>query len=211
MTRGGQRPSSGRSGVVVGDQTRSTASGRSARALPPNAKNPWVSKSAFRLYLRCPYAFFQIDSGLVTREAMIDELGEQLIADGIAFEQSVVSAAVPLPPDVDFREALAGDVPLYGLSLLRNDKLKIFGIPDDIDPRSRTCRRSARSLAPQDPRRAGRPRSPLVIASIGPFADSRIRGEQHSDHSRVHCSRNGTGSSPATALTRRAWLSSQMP
>jgi hypothetical protein len=47
----------------------------------------------------------------------------------------VVSAAVPLPPDVDFREALAGDVPLYGLSLLRNDKKKIFGIPDGIDPR----------------------------------------------------------------------------
>ena len=64
------------------------------------------------MYLRCPHAFFQIDSGLVAREAMIDELGEQLIADGIAFEQSVASTAVPLPPDVGVREALAGDAPL---------------------------------------------------------------------------------------------------
>jgi hypothetical protein len=61
---------------------------------------------------------------------------EQLIAAGIAFEQSVVSTAVVTPPDVGFREALAGDVPIYGLPLLRNDKLKIFGIPDGIDPRA---------------------------------------------------------------------------
>jgi hypothetical protein len=75
---------------------------RRERALPPNAKHPWVSKTQFLLYLRCPYAFFQIDAGYVAPAVMIDELGERLIEEGIEFEQSVTSTAVPLQAGVDF-------------------------------------------------------------------------------------------------------------
>jgi predicted RecB family nuclease len=104
------------------------------RALPPNAKNPWVSKTQFRLYLRCPYAFFQIDSGALAPAVMIDELGEQLIEQGVTFEQTVISEIAPLPPEMSFEQALIGDAPIYGLPLIRNERLKILGIPDGIDP-----------------------------------------------------------------------------
>lgn len=107
---------------------------RRDRTLPPNAKNHWVSKTQFLLYLRCPYAFFQIDAGYVAPDVMVDELGERLIEEGIEFEQSVTSTAVPLPAGVDFEQALTGDVPFHGLPVLRNEKRKIIGRPDGIDP-----------------------------------------------------------------------------
>jgi hypothetical protein len=86
------------------------------------------------LYLRCPYAFFQIDAGYIAPEVMVDELGERLIEEGIEFEQSVTSTGVPLPAGVDFQQALTGDVPFHGLPVLRNEKRHIIGRPDGIDP-----------------------------------------------------------------------------
>jgi predicted RecB family nuclease len=105
-----------------------------SRTLPPNAKNPWISKTQLRLYLRCPYAFFQIDSGALAPAVMIDELGEQLIEQGVTFEQSVISEIAPLRSEISLEQALIGDAPVYCLPLIRNDRLKLLGIPDGIDP-----------------------------------------------------------------------------
>ncbi len=105
-----------------------------ARALPPNAKNHWVSKTQFLLYLRCPYAFFQIDAGYLPAAAMVDELGEQLIEEGIEFEQGVTATVAPLPAGVDFDQLLTGEAPFYGVPVLRDQKREIFGRPDGIDP-----------------------------------------------------------------------------
>ena len=104
------------------------------KRLPPNAKNHLVSKTQFLLYLRCPYAFFQIDVGYLSPTVMVDELGEQLIEEGIEFEESVTSAAAPLPAGVDFDQALTGEAPFYGVPVLRNEKREIVGRPDGIDP-----------------------------------------------------------------------------
>jgi predicted RecB family nuclease len=107
---------------------------RRNRTVLPNAGNPWVSKTQFLLYLRCPYAFFQIDAGYLAPDVMVDELGERLIKEGIDFEQTVTSTTTPLPPEVDLDQALTGERPFYGLPVLRNQKLKILGVPDGIDP-----------------------------------------------------------------------------
>jgi predicted RecB family nuclease len=65
---------------------------------------------------------------------MVDELGEQLIKEGIEFELAVTSTATQLPAAVEFDQALTGDVPFFGVPVLRNQKRKILGVPDGIDP-----------------------------------------------------------------------------
>jgi hypothetical protein len=55
-----------------------------------------VSKSNVTSYLRCPYAFYLIDSGALSPADAIDALGERLIEEGVAFEASITAQAVPL-------------------------------------------------------------------------------------------------------------------
>ncbi len=99
------------------------------RRRPPS----WVSKSDVVSYLRCPYAFWQIDSGALAPELAIDPLGERLIEEGVAFERSVTTEAEPLPPDLDLTDVLAGDARIYGLPRLENRELRLRGIPDAVD------------------------------------------------------------------------------
>ena len=105
--------------------------------LPPRrSRRPlsWVSKSDVTSYLRCPYAFWQIDSGALMPSDAIDALGEKLIEEGMEFERSVIAEAVPPAPKVELEDALAANDRIYELPLLRNDALRLRGVPDAVDP-----------------------------------------------------------------------------
>lgn len=93
----------------------------------------WVSKSNVTSYLRCPYAFYLIDSGALSPADAIDALGERLIEEGVAFEASITAEAVPLPADVDLEAALLMEGRLYGLPMLSNEALRLRGVPDAVD------------------------------------------------------------------------------
>lgn len=92
----------------------------------------WVSKTDLLRFLRCPYAFVQVDRGLLAAEALIDPISRQLIDDGTEFHEQVVAAAVPMPEDVSLADALVGDSTLLGLPVLRNKRLKLLGAPDGV-------------------------------------------------------------------------------
>lgn len=99
----------------------------------PQRRLNWVSKTDVVRYLRCPYAFWQIDSGALAPEAAIDALGERLIEDGVAFEGTVTAEARPLPPGVDLADAFVTEARVYGLPRLENHQLELHGIPDAVD------------------------------------------------------------------------------
>jgi predicted RecB family nuclease len=105
----------------------------SERPPQPQRTRTWVSKSDLIRYLRCPYAFWMVDSGRLAPQLAIDQLGEQLIQEGVAFERSVTSVAQPLPPEIGLADALRSDARIYGLPHLENPQLKLHGIPDAVD------------------------------------------------------------------------------
>jgi predicted RecB family nuclease len=99
----------------------------------PHPKGEWVSKSDLVAYLRCPYAFWLLDTRQIQFWETLGSLGPQLIAEGQAFHQEVLRAAMPLPAGTDFRSLLAKDVIVLGLSdVFRNPSLKILGRPDGV-------------------------------------------------------------------------------
>jgi hypothetical protein len=55
----------------------------------------WVSKTDSTRYLRCPYAFYLLDRGLVGFNDTVNQEQVRLIAEGVAFQNSVEAAAVP--------------------------------------------------------------------------------------------------------------------
>jgi hypothetical protein len=46
----------------------------------------WVSKTELTRYMRCPYAFYLLDRGLVTFEDTVTELQVRLIEQGVEFQ-----------------------------------------------------------------------------------------------------------------------------
>jgi predicted RecB family nuclease len=93
----------------------------------------WVSKSDLTSYLRCPYAFWLIDSGALAPEEAIDALGERLIEEGVSFERSITTEAQPPPPELDLATAFLTDIRIFGLPLLRNETMGFHGVPDAVD------------------------------------------------------------------------------
>lgn len=96
----------------------------------------WVSKTDLTSFLRCPYAWWQIDQGLISVGEILGPLDERLIDEGNAFHQKVEASATPVPSDADLPELLAGDVKLLGFPVLENDDLMIYGAPDGVDAES---------------------------------------------------------------------------
>jgi len=93
----------------------------------------WVSKTDLIRYLECPYAFAQLDRGIITPADLVGAVGEQLIDAGIDFHENIVAAAVPLPENVDLAEALASEETVLSLPTMRNPNLKILGAPDGVE------------------------------------------------------------------------------
>lgn len=105
---------------------------RLTEALRPRRAPSWVSKTDVMRYLRCPYAFWQIDRGAISANAALDALGAQLVDDGHHFHAAVAADAQPLPAGTTLADAFAGDLTVHGLPPLRNRALRIRGIPDAV-------------------------------------------------------------------------------
>lgn len=93
----------------------------------------WVSQRDIQLYLRCPYAFVQIDRRLLPREVMVDELSERLMKEGLAFHTDVYATAMPRRRK-SLPEALRGDKLFVEPTWFMNRHLKISGLVDGVDP-----------------------------------------------------------------------------
>jgi predicted RecB family nuclease len=117
---------------MEGTGNRSRGSGIDARAARRRDRRDWVSKSDLVRFLRCPYAFVQVDRGLLLPEDLVDPLSQQLIDDGNAFHEGVLADALPLPEGMDLADALAAPGTLFGIPVLRNEELKLLGAPDGV-------------------------------------------------------------------------------
>jgi CRISPR/Cas system-associated exonuclease Cas4 (RecB family) len=95
----------------------------------------WVSKTDLTRYLRCPYAFYVLDRGLVTFDETVNEHQARLIAGGINFHTSVEATAVPrIIEPADLPGVLADEsIRLFGVPVFENPTLEIYGKPDAID------------------------------------------------------------------------------
>lgn len=94
----------------------------------------WVSKTNLIDYVRCPYAFWLLDQGLVSRRDMVSEAVRQLAAEGVRFQAGVESRATPIEvspkelPRLLRKEGIFLNTPLF-----ENKSFKIYGRPDGID------------------------------------------------------------------------------
>jgi predicted RecB family nuclease len=95
----------------------------------------WVSKTDLTRYLRCPYAFYLLDRGLVAFEDTVNEQQAGLIAEGITFHTDVEAAAVhrTIEPSELPRVLAEESIRLFGVPVFENPTLEIYGKPDAID------------------------------------------------------------------------------
>jgi predicted RecB family nuclease len=93
----------------------------------------WVSKTDVTSYLRCPYAFWLTDSGQLDRAELLSPSEAELAGAGIAFERSVVEAAVPvqMPPGGE-AELFTQDHTILEVRAFRNPGLRLIGRPDGV-------------------------------------------------------------------------------
>lgn len=96
----------------------------------------WVSKTDLISFLRCPFAWWQIDQGLISAEDILGPLEEKVIEDGSFFHRQVEATALPAPEGRGLSELLATDAKLLGLPVLENADLLIRGAPDGVDAAS---------------------------------------------------------------------------
>jgi predicted RecB family nuclease len=95
----------------------------------------WVSKTDLIRFLRCPYAFYLLDRGLISFPNTVDETQKRLIQQGVEFQASVEATAVPRAIDsADLPSVFANEsIRLFGIPVLENENLKIYGRPDGVD------------------------------------------------------------------------------
>lgn len=115
----------------TGSGSRSERRGRRQPQISEPVVNEWVSKTDFVRFLRCPYAFVQLDRGVIAAEELIDPLGEQLIEDGIQFHIQVLATAEP-GYDETALEDTDGDATFMGLPVLYNRDRMLYGSPDGV-------------------------------------------------------------------------------
>jgi predicted RecB family nuclease len=100
-------------------------------------KGSWVSKTDMTRYVRCPYAFWLLDGGLISFSEMVDEFQGRLLAGGRDFETVVNEAAMPVVIEPGkLGRLLRRDVRLLGTPEFANRKLRLRGRPDGIDAAS---------------------------------------------------------------------------
>lgn len=110
--------------------------------LPPGlasrtADQDWVTKTDLMTYLRCPYTYSLLYRGEIDRAELFDEFLLELLAEGVEFHDQVDATAplVALTSEDELDELLSADVTVLHPPVSFNDKLKIYGMPDGIDPR----------------------------------------------------------------------------
>jgi predicted RecB family nuclease len=95
----------------------------------------WVSKTDLTRYVRCPYAFYLVDRGLIPFEATVNQQQARLIAEGIAFQTEVEAPAVPriISPSELSQVLTEESIRLFRVPVFENPALEIYGQPDAID------------------------------------------------------------------------------
>jgi predicted RecB family nuclease len=100
------------------------------------AGDEWVSKTDLTTYIRCPFAFWKLFQGAITRADLFDPQTQALVDEGIAFHDQVDAMAEPT--DVATPEAVRGlldaGTTVLNPPLIENPSLMIFGRPDGIIP-----------------------------------------------------------------------------
>jgi predicted RecB family nuclease len=86
-------------------------------------------------YLRCPYAFYMLDRGLIGFHDTVNEQQARLIDEGVAFQESVESTAVPRRIEAtELPRVFAEEsVRLFQVPVFENWTLQIYGQPDGVD------------------------------------------------------------------------------
>lgn len=99
-------------------------------------KNRWVTKTDLLRYIRCPYAFWVLETGQLSFAQTVTPQQAGLIDAGIAFQQKVEAVAKPIVVDVEDLPSLfaAEDRTVYlsAMSPLENEKLGLRGLPDGV-------------------------------------------------------------------------------
>lgn len=92
-----------------------------------------MSKTDVVRYLRCPYAFWLVDSGQLSSAKLLSPFEEQLAQDGVSFERGIFAAAPPIamPPGGE-AELFSEDHTLLDVRTFRSPRLRLIGRPDGL-------------------------------------------------------------------------------
>jgi len=96
-----------------------------------------VTKTDLVSYVRCPYTYSLLYRGEINRADLFDEFLLALLAEGEEFHDQVdaTAPAVELTSEEQLDELLGAGVTVLHPPVGFNDNLKIYGMPDGIDPR----------------------------------------------------------------------------
>lgn len=97
-------------------------------------KNRWVTKTDLLRYVRCPYAFWLVDTGQLSFAQTVTPMQAGLIDAGVVFQDKVEADAVVVVVD-DLATLFAAEdetVYLSALPPLVNKKLAFRGLPDGV-------------------------------------------------------------------------------
>jgi predicted RecB family nuclease len=85
--------------------------------------------------LRCPYAFYLLDRGLVPFDKTVNEQQARLLEEGVAFQAGVEAAVVPVTIELAELPGLLAQesIRVHGVPVFENPELEIYGKPDAID------------------------------------------------------------------------------
>lgn len=91
----------------------------------------WVTKSDITSYFRCPYAYWLLYTGKITFEQTLSRYSQQLIQEGVAFQEEIEARAEPIT--IEPSEFKKVDLRILNTPTMENAGLKIRGRPDGID------------------------------------------------------------------------------
>ncbi|WP_024366430.1 ribonuclease H-like domain-containing protein [Arthrobacter sp. TB 26] len=96
----------------------------------------WVTKTELMTYVRCPYTYSLLHRGELDPADLFDDFILDLIAQGQEFHDRVDAMAptIELTSVEELDELLAQGTIILHPPLLFNVELKIYGMPDGIDP-----------------------------------------------------------------------------
>jgi hypothetical protein len=126
----------------------------------------WVSKTDLTSYLRCPYAFYLLDRGLIPFHAAVTDQQVRLIEVGVQFQADVEARTLPLgiePNDLP-KVFAAKSILLFGAPTLENTELEIYGRPDAIATESGALQILTDSAGEFDCLRPNPPRQDVAVA-----------------------------------------------
>jgi predicted RecB family nuclease len=96
----------------------------------------WISKTDLLTYVRCPFAFWKLSQGVITRRDLFDARTQAVIDEGIAFHEQIDAGAerTELATLDAVDELLLTGTTVLNPPLIENAAMMIFGRPDAIVP-----------------------------------------------------------------------------